>query len=276
MADQPNQVFYPASFAELFSAWGNYPDAAPFAGGTGLLRGQGRHTLDLPPMILSLEKIEDLHRISRSEHFLEIGAMVKLSSIINLGKIVPGVLRRCIENIAGPQLRNMATIGGNVCYPGGRLDCSAPLAALDAQYELRTAQSSRWISTSRYSTLSPAGNLGPQELLSRIRLPLDNWDYSAYKKFEGQASRSKAAVFLVKTQKDILNDIRIVYKADMIWRDKTSESILIGKTLPISRRIAADFAEHWKEYLLGIEAIGELAGKELINFIEMNVYNLAD
>jgi CO/xanthine dehydrogenase FAD-binding subunit len=124
--------------------------------------------------------------------------------------------------------------------------------------------------------MSLAGSLSPQELLTRIRLPLDNWDYASYKKFSGQASRSKAAVFLVKTQKDILNVIRIVYKADMIWRDKNSESILIGESLPINRRIAADFVEHWKAYLLGIETIGELAGKELINFIEMNIYNLAD
>jgi CO/xanthine dehydrogenase FAD-binding subunit len=276
MADQPNLVICPASYAELFAAWGNYPDAVPFAGGTGLLRGQDRHKLDLPPVILSLEKIEDLHRISRTERFLEIGAMVKLNSIINLGKVVPGVLRRCIESISGPQLRNMATIGGNICFSGGRLDCSAPLSALDAQYELRTAQSARWISTSRYSTTSLAGSLGPQELLTRIRLPLDNWDYASYKKFSGQVSRSKAAVFLVKTQKDILNDIRVLYKADMIWRDKSSESILIGKELPINRRIAADFVGHWKGYLSGIETISELAGKELINFIEMNIYNLSD
>jgi hypothetical protein len=81
---------------------------------------------------------------------------------------------------------------------------------------------------------------------------------------------------MVKTQKGTLNDIRIVYKADMIWRDKNSESVLIGKTLPISRRIAADFMEHWKGYVSGIEAIGELEGKELINFTEMNIYNLAE
>jgi len=55
MADQPNQVFYPAAFTELFAAWGNFPGAVPFAGGTGLLREQGRHKLDLPAIILSLE-----------------------------------------------------------------------------------------------------------------------------------------------------------------------------------------------------------------------------
>jgi CO/xanthine dehydrogenase FAD-binding subunit len=217
-----------------------------------------------------------MHRISRSERYLEIGAMARLSQIIDLGKIVPAALRYCLENIAGPQLRNMATIGGSLCFRGGRLDSSAALTALDAQYELRSAQSSRWISASRFFASPDLSALKSQELLTRIRIPLDDWDYSAYKKFAGQAGYSKVVVFLAKTQKNVLNDIRIVYKTDTLWRNKDSESILAGKHLPLNHRIAADFIKSWESFVSGLHNVDELSRKELINFIEMNINNLSE
>ena len=275
MAVQLNQVFSPLSYQELFTSWGRFPEAIPYAGGTGLIRLQGRQILELPPVILSLEQLEDMHRISRSERYLEIGAMVKLSQIIDLGKTVPRALRHCLENIAGPQLRNMATIGGNICFPGGRLDSSAALAALDAQYELRCAQSARWISASRFSSTPGPPALNPQELLTRIRVPLDHWDYSVYKKFTGQPSCGRVVVFLAKTSKDVLSDIRIVCKTGSILRNRSGESILIGKQLPLSRRIIPEFTGHWEDFLSEAPDMDELSRKELLNFIEVNVDNLA-
>jgi CO/xanthine dehydrogenase FAD-binding subunit len=277
MAAPVSQVFFPATFQELFSAWNRFPGAVPYAGGTGLIRGQGRQILELPPIILSLDRLEELQRISRSERYLEIGAMVKLNDIIRLGKIVPEALKACLENIAGPQLRNIATIGGNVCYPARRLDSSAALIALDAQFELRSAQSSsRWISASRFSSLPGPTALNSQELLTRVRVPLDQWNYSVYKKFSGPGRYGGVVVFLVKSQKNLLTDIRVVYKTGVIIRDKNSEAILIGKRLPLSRRVAMEFIEAWETFLSGIQDAHELSKKELLNFIELNVYNLTE
>jgi CO/xanthine dehydrogenase FAD-binding subunit len=301
MAEQPNQVFFPSSYTELFAAWDRSPQAVPYAGGTGLIRRQGceqvRQAPELPAVILSLEKIEEMHRISRSERYLEIGAMAKLSRITGLGKIVPSALRHCLENIAGPQLRNMATLGGNICFPGRRLDCPAALTALDAQYELRSSQSSRWVSAVRFFADPGPTVLNPKEILTRVRVPLEQWDYSVYKKFtnlglsrvSGEVDRmspqsgdtwgegrSRAVVFLAKTQKNVLSDIRIVYKADSVLRDKNCESVLAGQPLPLSRRIADEFVERWGTFLTETRHIDELSRRELLNFIEINVYNLLD
>jgi CO/xanthine dehydrogenase FAD-binding subunit len=277
MAAPLNQVFFPSGFQELFNAWSRFPQAVPYAGGTGLIRGQGQEILELPPIILSLDKLEELQRITRTERYLEIGAMVKLNQIIRLGKIVPEAFTRCLEQIAGPQLRNIATIGGNICYSESRLDASAPLVALDAQYELRSAQSSRWISASRFSSLPGPPALKPQELLTRIRVPLDQWDYATYKKFgifRGLSGGS--VVFLMKTQKNVLTDLRVVYKTATILRDKNSEAVLVGKQLPLGRRIAAEFVESWETFLSGIETLDELSRRELINCVELNLYNLSE
>jgi len=278
MAGLPNQIFFPLSYPELFSSWNRYPQAVPFAGGTGLLREQGRKIFALPPVILSLDRLEEMQRISRTERYLEIGAMAKLSEIIDLGKLVPKALRNCLESIVGQQLRNMATIGGNICYPGRCLDSPAVFTALDGQYELRSAQSSRWVSAARFFSLTGQNTLNPQELLTRIRVPLDNWDYTSYKKFADHANQSRTAVFLVKIQKTMLTDIKIIYKTAFIWRDKNIETKLIGKELPLNRRIAADFVDQWDAFLSGIDTIDidDLSRKEMINFIAMNVYNLSE
>jgi CO/xanthine dehydrogenase FAD-binding subunit len=276
MAGQLNMIFSPSNFTEFFGAWNRYPQAVPFAGGTAIIRRQGRQILELPPVILSLEKLDEMRRINRSERYMEIGAAVNLSQIIDLGKIVPDVLRRCLESIAGQQLRNMATIGGNLCFRDGYLDSAAALMALDAQYELRNAQSSRWVAASRFSSKPGLTDRDSHELLTRIRIPLDDWDCSVYKKFAGQAHHGKVAVFLAKTQKDILSDIRIVCKTAVLARNKDGESILVGKRLPLNRRIAADFIESWKDHLSRMPDVDGISQKELVNFIKINIHDLSE
>ena len=272
-----NQIFFPASFHELFSAWNRFPNAVLYAGGTDLIRKQGRNILELPPVILCLDKLAELHHITRTERYLEIGAMVKLNKITALGKIVPEILCGCLENIAGVQLRNIATIGGNICCTSRLLDAPAPLTALDAQYELRNAHNSRWVSAVRFHSAGERTVLENQELLTRIRLPLYQWDYSTYKKFYSEdINNSKALVFLARIQKNVLFDIRVVYKGNTILRNKNGEGILTGKYLPLSHKIAGDFIENWKTFLSGNHEVDEFSKHELINCIEMNVYNLSE
>jgi CO/xanthine dehydrogenase FAD-binding subunit len=278
MAGQPNQVFFPNSFLELFTIWTRFPEAVPFAGGTEIIRNQGTVSLTLPQTILSLDKIDELERITRTERYLEIGAMVKLNEIAQMGKIVPEALTRCIEGIAGPQLRSLATIGGNLCVKNRRLDTSAPLVALDAVYELRNAQSARWISASRFSFPPGPPAIGQQELLTRIRIPLEQWSYTAHRKFGTRNSGRNGGVmiFILKNQKTTLTDIRLVFAGEEILRDKNAEALLVGKHLPLNRRDTADFLEQWRIYLSALDKSGPLIHSEILNFIGSLMSNLSD
>ena len=292
MADPLSQVFFPAGFQELFAAWHRFPDAVLFAGGTELIRNQSRHTLRLPQNIISLEHLEELSRISRTERYIEIGAMVKLNQIIQLGKIVPEALTRCIKNIAGPQLRSQATIGGNLCNPSRKLDCSVPMVALDAHYELRTAQSARWIAASRISSL-PGGlaDLGPQEILTRIRVPLDPWTYTWYRKFRFDGSKEPGGgiLFIMRNEKNVLTNIRVVYSGQAVFREKHCETRLEGKLLPLERKDVKAFVDGWKIYLSSAETEGrnlfpdnnmnysvEFMKTRIVNFIEAALMRISD
>jgi len=272
-----NQVIIPENFQELFSAWSRFPEAVCYAGGTILNGRQENNIISLPPAFICLDKIDELKNITRTEHYLEIGSMARLNRLINLGKAVPEVLSGCIKKIGGVQLRNIATIGGNIC--GANVystDIPAPLIALDAQYELKNAGSSRWVSASRFHSPSEDTTMEKQELLTRIRLPLHQWDYAVYKKFQIEGYLNNAAVvFLARTHKNILSEIRVVYKTRSIVRNKICEDILNGKLLPLSRKTADDFIENWKDFLNSKQEEREITKNTLINCIQENVYNLS-
>jgi len=281
-AAPPSQVFFPANFQELFSSWKSFPDAVPYAGGIEFIRNQGSVIPVLPKTIISLDKLEELKRVRRTERYLEIGAMVKLNQIINLGRVVPEVFMRCLEGIASPQLRNLATIGGNLCSTLTRLDCAAVMTALEAQFELRTAQTVRWVPVSHFLLPSGPPLLSPQELLTRIRIPLEPWTFTYYnKQHVGSSRRGDAILFIIKNEKNILTGIRVVYSGQITLRQRNSENILEGKRLPLDRRDAAAFIDSWKTSLSSIDLEDgnsdvEFLRKRILNFIETSIMRISD
>lgn len=272
-----NQLFRPASLQSLFNDWNRCPDGVPFAGGTQLFRFQGNRILEIPRNILSLDRLEELHRVTRTERYLEIGAMKTLNEIIRLGKIVPEVFIRCLEDIGGPQIRNLATIGGNICNRSGSSDAAGPLIALNAQYELRTAASSRWIAASQFSAPGSLP-LKPQELLTRIRIPLDQWDYALYKKWKplrGETERG-SMVFMIRNQNNLLTDIRIIFVGSLMLQDTKAKSLLIGKRLPLNRKDAHIFIEDWEASIASQPQLEGFLGNQMVNFIETGLLSLSE
>jgi len=245
-----NQVFTPSTLGDLFVSWSRYPDAVPYAGGTDLIRGQGERNFRLPRNIVSVSGIGELRHVSRTERYLEIGAAVTLSEILGLGKIVPEILRAALAEIATPQVRNLATIGGNVCCRVRRLDSFAALTVLDARLELRTAAGSRWVSAGRFAPEGGAPLLEPMELLTRIRVPLESWNYSVYQRIGGAGIPSDdtaAFAFIARTERDILSEVRLAMAGLELVRDRSIENAVVGKSLPLSRKEAAGFHERWRD-----------------------------
>ena len=291
------RVFSPKNFQELFLIWNksSFPEGSGepvlYAGGSEIIRDQCGVTPKLPQNIISLDKIEELSKIRRSERYLEIGGMVKLNQILRLGKIVPEALRKCLLAIADPEVRNLATIGGNINNSSRKLDISSPMIALDAQYELKTAQSSRWIAASRFSSFSDSSVLEKHELLTRIRVPLEPWTFTWYRKFNNSSSNksSGAMLFIVKIEKNILMDIRVIYSGKSILREKNSEKMLASKHLPLNRKDVRTFVDKWRTYLTDFEGSenpifsdeeqnfsSELSIMQILNFIETTLMHISD
>ena len=296
MAAPFSQVFLPESFQELFSIWENYPDAVLYSGGTEFVRRQGHRAPVLPPNVISLGGIAELKKISRTERYLEIGAMVKLNQIMELGKIVPEALTLCLENIGGHHLRNLATMGGNIYNSRRIFDIAAPMNALDAQYELRTVEQARWVYASRFVALSGGKrgekpSLENKELLTRIRVPLEPWTYTWFYKFRcmGSDDPGGCILFMIRNQKDILTNIKVVYAGKALLREKNAETMLEGKRLPLVKNDVEGFMDKWKNYLStfkdaedslypgeGENFNPELSKTQILNFIKTRLLQISN
>jgi len=86
------------------------------AGGTDLL-GEMKREIISPERLVNLKTIEGLSYFQYSEEGLKVGALTTLSDIES-NEIVRdkfGILSQAISKVGTPQLRNMGTIGGNIC-----------------------------------------------------------------------------------------------------------------------------------------------------------------
>ena len=83
-----------------------------------------------PEKAISVHGISDLCQIVKHERYIDIGPGATLSDILAMGKNhIPQVLYDALDCIANPIVRNIATIGGNICSPGQKLTSFASLMA---------------------------------------------------------------------------------------------------------------------------------------------------
>ncbi len=90
--------------------------AMPLAGGTDLLPNMKRRQ-QVPKTLMSLRYIEDLHRVRKDPAAARLGACVTLAEIAADARFRNGLtaLAQAASLVATPQIRNMATLGGNLC-----------------------------------------------------------------------------------------------------------------------------------------------------------------
>jgi xanthine dehydrogenase YagS FAD-binding subunit len=97
----------------LGKSWG---DAAVLAGGTDLLSLM-KDNIETPRRVVSLNRVKDLGGIMKTTAGLRIGALVTLDELAKAGGIgatYPS-LATAARGVASPQIRNVGTLGGDLC-----------------------------------------------------------------------------------------------------------------------------------------------------------------
>ena len=188
------------------------------AGGTDLIPSM-RQKLFEPEYVLDIRHVAGLKDIRQTEHGVEIGALTSLTAIEQsalLRRRYP-VLTEAAATVASPLLRNMGTIGGNICLdtrclwynqsltwrkgcgfcikkdgdlchvaPGGTKcwaafsgDTPPALLCLAAEIEIASASGGRRMPLSDFYTGEGDAyrKLQPGELVTRIFLPESSADY---------------------------------------------------------------------------------------------------
>jgi CO/xanthine dehydrogenase FAD-binding subunit len=148
------------------------PGSLVLAGGTDLMVEVNRGSRRIGNVV-ALNRIPELAGWHLIGDELRLGAGVTFAEICDpeIAALVPA-LAQAARTVGSPQIRNAATIGGNIATASPAGDSIPVLAALDAVLELRSAEASREVPVTEFITGVKATCLMPGELIEAVRVPV--------------------------------------------------------------------------------------------------------
>ncbi len=162
----------PKTMDELFSLLNQYGNkAALIAGGTDIMVMIKKNEIS-PEVLISLKAIEGLDEIKFNGD-LKIGSMVthRLIEKSNLIRKHFTALSDAVDVLGSVQIRNVATIGGNICNAAPSCDTGPPLLVLNARLKLKSSKSERIVPIDQFFKGPGEIALEPGEILTEILIP---------------------------------------------------------------------------------------------------------
>ncbi len=230
------QFFSPTTVTSALTLKAQHPDAVWIAGATDLGVNLS-HGQTVASAFIALDRIAELTAVSVRDVSVRIGASASLST---LEREVAGVfpaLDQMLGWFAARQVRNRATIGGNLGTASPIGDLSPVLLALDAQVSCCGRRGARTIPIDEFFLDYRSTALAADEMINAVTLPRrDNLISASYKVAKRQTDDISivAAVFaLVLDEDKRVSWIRLAYGgvAATPLRAKPVEEFLVGRTL---------------------------------------------
>ncbi len=232
--------------------------ATILCGGTDLLPRWSKGMSGQPDALVDLKRIEELRGVEQADGEVRVGGCTVLSDVASdpvLASTAP-VLAKAAGRVACPQIRNRATLGGNLCNASPAADTAIPLILLDAVLELTRAEDDR-LQTRNVPMLDfftgPGSTvLQPGEVLTRVRFkPLTPGTFADWDKFGTRPSMEIAVASVgvaLRFEDGAVTHARVGYGSvsPMPLRGRGAEAELAGKELSpevISKCEAAARAE---------------------------------
>jgi xanthine dehydrogenase FAD-binding subunit len=155
-----------------------YPQARIIAGGSDVLIGIREGKL-AGCTLVSIQGLDELRGVS-----LEAGGAIRIGSLTSFSHIAADpliqkylpVLGEAVETIGGPQIRNIGTIGGNVCNGVTSADSASTLMAYEAVMEYRGPGGIRRLPIAEHYAGPGKTSLAPGELLQAIIIPKESYE----------------------------------------------------------------------------------------------------
>ena len=208
----------PATLQEACKLLESQNNAAAIAGGTDILV-EIKKGLRHNDNIVSLSGIKELKIIEESENNLVIGAAVTHNEIKNskfIKEKFPAVAEAA-SLIGTDQVRNTATVGGNLCTGASCCDMAPVLIASNASAEIFSTNGKRVVALKDFFIFHKETSIGKGELMTKIIVPfLEPGTGVCFKKFglrdASSISVASASAF-VKVEDDFCVDSCIVVGA---------------------------------------------------------------
>lgn len=224
-------------------------DARLIAGGTALIIWMRQRLLN-PKVVISLAKVPNLSYVKFDKtDGLRIGAAachrdIELTSEIR--RNYP-LLHETFRKVAQPRIRNMATIGGNLCQGDPLTDPGASLIALDSEVTLAGYKGKRTLLLEDFFVDYYETALRPGEILTEVHVPpLKESSRWAHIKFTPRSLEDFATVgvaLAIEAENDLCRDIRLALNSagPKIFRAKKAEEVIRGQRM--TDKLMADAAE---------------------------------
>ena len=210
--------------------------AKVLAGGTDLLPMIKLRTTT-PECIVNIKNIAGLDYIREEGAELKIGALTRISTIRESDLIKQKCLSvyEATRTFGTPQVRNIATVGGNICRSSPSADMAPPLVSFDAEGRLVGPKGARKVLLENFFT-GAGENVLDREILTEIVIPLAKWQYgTAFEKVtRSSADLAKVNCAVKITVRDgRCDDIRIILGAvaNMPVRARKAEQVIKGKEI---------------------------------------------
>jgi xanthine dehydrogenase FAD-binding subunit len=209
-------ILEPKTLKEALEMLSNNPKLKIIAGGTDVLIRIHHGSLE-EAELLSLRNIKGLEDITLLEDGnISIGAMATFSMVFRneiLNRYIP-VLSEAVVNVGGPQIRNVATIGGNICNGAVSADSASTLLALNAVLKLESAGGERTVSIHEFYEGPGKVRLQTGEILTAFLISKENYEkmYGHYIKYSNRKALDIAMLgvsVVCKVSNGKFDDLRI-------------------------------------------------------------------
>lgn len=164
------QFYRPTRLREVLDLLHQYPEAALVGGATDLGLEFSYHTRAFP-VLISLEAVAELKTLVQTPEAIEIGAAVPLSHIEeNVRGVFPS-LDEMLHWFAARQVRNRATLGGNIGTASPIGDLPPVLLSLDAELRIASMGGERTVPLSDFFKGYRQTDLQAGEVIVSIKIP---------------------------------------------------------------------------------------------------------
>ena len=170
MRIRPFEYFAASSLSDALEKLAHYgPEARVLAGGTDLVLAMKEKQI-LPRRVISLHKIKELDFVRQEDATVRIGGLARhadLAMNTTLNESFP-LLCEAVGLIGSWQIRNVATIGGNLCTASPAADSAPPLLVLNARVVVADVEGENEIPLGSFFTGPGETVLKPNQLLKEI------------------------------------------------------------------------------------------------------------
>ncbi len=158
----------PATLAEAFERFAAQPGSQFLAGGTDLLVRLRDGRLR-PEALVSLSRVKELTAVEVGPQ-IRIGAMARFGELLGhraLCEALPA-LAEAMRTLGSTQIRNLATLGGNLCNASPCADSAPPLLVHEARVRILSAHGARELPLEDFFVAPGQTRLAPGELLAEL------------------------------------------------------------------------------------------------------------